>query len=185
MKKVTSKLCLSFIVVITIMFTACNKEKNKDGNTNTANQEYPSTANVLPRIVTDIDGNSYDAVQIGNQVWMAENLRISKYADGTSIPKGRLGNSNEWGETPYYYIPFNNNSYAYPYGYLYNWYAVMHGSNSSNSNPSRVQGVCPNGWHVPSEAEWIELKNTVKNNSLFHCGDCENCIAKSLASTMG
>jgi len=103
------------------------------------------------------DNNVYQTVTIGNQVWMAENLRYlpcvaGSYAGSTT--------------SPYYYV------YGYEgtnvddakatanystYGVLYNWAAAMAGSASSSANPSGVQGVCPTGWHLPSDAEWTEL----------------------------
>lgn len=125
--------------------------------------------------MTDIEGNQYDAVQIGNQVWMAENLRSTKYPDGSTIPMGSTYSYIK----PYLYVPGSsgnmkkNMSNVPYYGYLYNWQAVMHGANSSETNPCNVQGICPNGWHVPSDAEWRELINNVNNS------------AKELASTWG
>jgi uncharacterized protein (TIGR02145 family) len=94
--------------------------------------------------VTDVEGNVYGTVKIGEQVWMRENLKSTKYADGTDISGvypagGSEGNVADFGR-------------------LYDWYAVMHGAPSSTSNPSMVQGVCPEGFHVPSDAEWIELE---------------------------
>lgn len=97
--------------------------------------------------VTDIDGNVYSTVQIGDQVWMAENLRTTRYADGTTISGA--------------YSYDNNPDNAANYGKLYTWAAVMGGSASSDQNPSGVQGVCPNGWHVPSDAEWTQLTNYI------------------------
>jgi uncharacterized protein (TIGR02145 family) len=96
--------------------------------------------------VTDVDGNFYHIVTIGNQIWMTENLRTTKFNDGTSIP---LVTSNlPWNNlTSGAYCWYNNDSATYeiPYGKLYNWYAV----NSGN--------LCPMGWHVPSDAEWDML----------------------------
>ncbi len=187
LKKCLMKRVLNVIVTLSILFTACNKD-NEDDCACSSNQEYPSSAHVFHCAVTDIDGNTYDAVQIGSQVWMAENLHVSKYADGTPIPKGRL-NVSEYcsSDEPYFYVTYNTEGFGYNYqplyGYLYNWPAVMNGANNSNTNPSGVQGVCPNGWHVPSDAEWKQLEEYVKNNSQYHCDNCEECIAKALAST--
>ena len=119
--------------------------------------------------VIDIDGNVYNTVQIGQQCWMKENLRTTKYADNTAI-------------TPLY-APNNNESNVESYGYLYNWAAVMHGASSSNANPSGIQGICPNGWHVPSDAEWTQLTDYVKSQSQYLCGSNNTYIAKALAST--
>ena len=103
--------------------------------------------------LTDIDGNVYNTVQIGSQCWMKENLRVTKYANDTTIP---LWNSTNF-STVYRYYPDNDSSNVSTYGYLYNWAAVMGGSGSSSTNPSGMQGICPAGWHLPSDAEWTQL----------------------------
>ena len=131
--------------------------------------------------VTDIDNNTYNTVQIGNQCWMKENLRTTRYANGESIPMDSTLSRTD----PYRYAPDNNNSNVSTYGYLYNWPAVMHGASSSSANPSGVQGICPNGWHVPSDAEWTELTNYVSSQSQYVCGSYNVCIAKALASITG
>jgi len=100
--------------------------------------------------VSDIDGNSYKTVQIGNQVWMAENLKTSKYSDGTTIPN--ITDNNQWqnnttGAWAYYNNDAANNA---KYGKLYNWYAV---SKTTNGN----KNLCSTGWHVPTDAEWTVL----------------------------
>jgi uncharacterized protein (TIGR02145 family) len=110
-------------------------------------------ANDLP--VTDIDGNIYTTVIISNQTWMAENLKTTRYSDGTPV-------------TGYSY--FNNNpAYATIYGALYTWPAAMKGSPASTREPSGVQGVCPTGWHMPSEAEW-EIMETFLGGELVAGG---------------
>ena len=131
--------------------------------------------------VTDIDGHVYNTVKLGSQCWMASNLRTTRYADGTLIAQGS-GNSTT---TAYRYTPDNNEDYLPTYGYLYNWSAVMHGANGSSANPSGVQGICPNGWHVPSNAEWNQLTNYLMNEGGYTCGSGGNSIAKALASTTG
>jgi len=107
---------------------------------------------------TDIrDGNHYDVVTIGDQVWMAENLKY--------LPRV-VGPGTGSQTTPYYYVYGYNGTDVNEakatgnyttYGVLYNWPAAMNSSASSSSNPSGVQGVCPAGWHMPSDAEWTEL----------------------------
>lgn len=121
--------------------------------------------------------NTYTTVQIGNQCWMAENLRSTRYADGTPIAEGTDLSET----TPYRYAPGNNP--VATYGYLYNWVAVMHGANSSEANPSGVQGICPTGWHVPSDAEWTELTDFVSEH--YACGGNSSNNAKALASKNG
>jgi uncharacterized protein (TIGR02145 family) len=111
--------------------------------------------------VIDIDGNQYRTVIIGQQEWISENLKVTHYPDGTEIP--HVSGGNNWES-------LNNNDDAYcwfqddtcykeAYGALYTWAAAMHNTESSNLNPSGIQGVCPDGWHLPSDAEWIELFN--------------------------
>ncbi|HAN19035.1 MAG: hypothetical protein A2X13_11430 [Bacteroidetes bacterium GWC2_33_15] len=92
--------------------------------------------------VTDYDGNTYKTVKIGDQIWMAENLRSKHYSDGTSIN----------------YINYNNDTTnVYIYGRLYTQSAAIRGTSGSNTNPSNIQGVAPEGWHIPSKAEWNQL----------------------------
>jgi len=100
--------------------------------------------------ITDVEGNSYKTVTIGTQTWMAENLKVSKYSDGTTIPN--LTDNTQWqnnttGAWSYYNNDAANNA---KYGKLYNWYAV---SPTTNGN----KNVCPSGWHVPTDAEWTVL----------------------------
>lgn len=103
------------------------------------------------------DGNHYKVIKIGNQIWMAENLRylpeVSAAATGSA-------------SVPYYYVyGYNGTNEAAAkatanystYGVLYNWAAVMAGASSSSTNPSGVQGICPPGWHIPSDEEWTQL----------------------------
>ena len=130
--------------------------------------------------LTDIDGNTYNTVAFGTQCWMKENLRTTRYANGTAI---QVGTSNST-TTPYRYAPNGDESNVATYGYLYNWAAVMNGASSSDANPSGVQGICPTGWHVPSDAEWTQLTNYVSSQSQYVCGNV-NTIAKALASTTG
>lgn len=132
-------------------------------------------------LLTDIDGNVYNTVQIGQQCWMRENLRTKKYADGTSILPGE-GYSSTVG---HWYYPMNQSEYMPTYGLLYNWSATMHGETSSNSNPSGVQGICPDGWHVPSDVECTQLINYVRSQSQNWCGGDSLQIGKSLAATVG
>ena len=134
-----------------------------------------------PSSVTDIDGNTYNTVRIGIQCWMAENLRTTKYADGTDIALGS-GTSTS---VAYRYYPNNSSSNVANYGYLYNWKAVMRNSSSSSANPSGVQGICPTGWHVPSTGEWTELTSYVSSQSQYTCNGNFSNIAKALASTTG
>lgn len=146
------------------------------GDTGTDGQSCPGAATV-----TDVDNNIYNTVQIGTQCWMKENLRTTRYANGTSIALGSSTSST----TAYRYYPDNNSSNVSTYGYLYNWKALMGNSSSSSANPSGVQGICPTGWHVPSDAEWTQLTDYVSGQSQYVCGVSNSLIAKALASTTG
>lgn len=89
---------------------------------------------------TDVrDGKLYDVVEIGPQCWMKQNLNYDQSSYGDD------------------YCYDNDPGNCTTYGRLYTWAAVMQGAASSNNNPSGVQGVCPAGWHVPSDAEWVDL----------------------------
>ena len=132
-------------------------------------------------IVTDYDGNVYNTVQIGSQCWMKENMRTTHYSDGTSIDSG---GSNSY-TIPYYY-DFSTSGVELPLrGLLYNWPAAMHGNSSSNTSPSGVQGICPTGWHVPSDLEWTQLLTYLGNQFPYLCDYDSTYIAKSLAATSG
>jgi uncharacterized protein (TIGR02145 family) len=104
--------------------------------------------------VSDVDGNTYSTIMIGTQVWMTENLKTTKYNDGTSIPKV-TGDAAWLNLTTPGYCWYNNDSITYktPYGALYNWYAVNTGN------------LCPAGWHVPTEAEYRTLDTYLGSNS--------------------
>ena len=157
-------------------FSSCNEH---EGPTMDEEPLQPTTDGPS-QPVTDFDGNVYKTVKLGNQVWMAENLRTTRYADGTLIPLGTEGNY----VVAYRYYPDGNSANVSDYGCLYNWAAVMNGSASSDANPSGVQGICPDGWHVPSDAEWTELGIYVSSQSQYVCGDYTG-IAKALASEEG
>jgi uncharacterized protein (TIGR02145 family) len=145
----------------------------------TSSGTYPNSGDVIPNAVADYDGNLYPAVIIGDQVWMAENLRTTHYADGTAIENG--GN-NESESIPYYYDYSGKHSVEI-IGLLYNWPAVMNGASSSSSNPSGVQGIAPNGWHVPSQSEYEQLVNYLGSNSEYWADGVTNtALAKSIAS---
>lgn len=131
--------------------------------------------------LVDIDNNQYNTVLLGNQCWMAENLRTKHFANDTAIEFHFYWNNYT---KPGRYAPNAAQSEDVgTYGYLYNWYAVMNGAPATNANPSGVQGVCPNGWHVPSLAEWNVMVQFVKSQTGYHCNYTENNIAKALAST--
>lgn len=137
-------------------------------------------------LVVDYDGNTYPTVQLGSQCWMAENLRTSHYANGSNIMYNYNGASSF---SPNYDLPEGSDTSTAPLGFLYNWYTAMGLSLNSNGtyvHPiTGVSDICPTGWHVPNNSEWVALLNHVKAQSAFICDNDNNNIAKSLASTYG
>ena len=111
---------------------------------------------------------------------MKENLRTTHFADGTAIA---LGNSSS--TTPCRYNPNQNAANVTAYGYLYNWAAAMHDESPSEANPSGVQGICPAGWHLPSQAEFEQLSTYLSSHVEYACGNNSSYIAKALAATEG
>jgi len=109
-----------------------------------------------PASLTDINGNVYPTVNIGTQTWMQKNLNVSKYKNGDIIPQ--VTNAAQWAAlTTGAWCWYNNDSatYAATYGKLYNWYAV--------NDP---RGLAPEGWHVPSDSEWINLENYLGGSAI-------------------
>jgi len=116
--------------------------------------------------VSDIDGNTYNTVSIGTQCWTKQNLKVTKYNDGTLITLDASGGSSgngvgvTWSATPGKYTIYENESStgsnATNYGFLYNWYAAA-GIITSVGSPTK--NICPLGWHVPTDAEWTYLVN--------------------------
>ncbi|MGB4292750.1 MAG: fibrobacter succinogenes major paralogous domain-containing protein [Bacteroidales bacterium] len=104
----------------------------------------------------DGDGNVYDTVVIGTQVWLKENLKTTRFRDGTPIPL--VTDNNKWASmTSAAYCWYNNNPvYKDNYGALYNWYAVR-------------TNICPVGWHVPSKEEWETLINYLGGMDIAYC----------------
>jgi len=125
--------------------------------------------------VKDIDGNIYKTVTIGIQVWMAENLKTTKYNIGDSIgttTPATLDITTE--KTPKYQWSYGGDeSNVATYGRLDTWYAA---TNSRN--------VCPTGWHVPTDAEWSTLTDYLTNNGYGYKGSVRE-ITKSMAATSG
>jgi uncharacterized protein (TIGR02145 family) len=120
--------------------------------TNSAGTEYGSQISfrtiILTGTVTDIDGNVYPTVQIGTQIWMAENLKTTRYRNGQIIPN--VMDPIQWSNSfSGAWSNYNNNAANdATYGKLYDWYAI-----------SKSGGLCPVDWHVPSENEWLILLN--------------------------
>ena len=144
--------------------------------TNSAGTSYGNLVSFTsdPTYVTDIDGNVYNIIRVGTQLWMAENLETTKYGNGdiieTTYPATKYIGSENMPKYQWAYNGDENN--ASIYGRLYTWYAI-----------ADIRKVCPVGWHVPSNEEWIELRNYLINNGYGYNEVVD--IAKSLASTSG
>jgi len=107
------------------------------------------------KAITDVDGNSYNTVKIGTQCWMNSNLKVTKYRNGDNIPTGL--SDGQWSSTTSGAYAIYNNVAANDalYGKLYNWYAAIDS-----------RGLCPTGWHVPSDAEWETLTDFLGGESV-------------------
>jgi uncharacterized protein (TIGR02145 family) len=126
--------------------------------TNTAGTGYGSaisfTTTDSTGTVTDIDGNIYRTVKIGNQWWMAENLKVTHYRNGDAIPN--VTDNSTWGGlTTGAYCDYNNTAQIAVYGRLYNWFAIDDSST-----------IAPTGWHVPSDSEWQILVDFLGGDSI-------------------
>jgi len=117
--------------------------------------------------VIDIDGNEYQYVKIGSKIWMSENLKVSKYNNGESIPTNFSG--SEWINLNYgacATYPYDNDQTSLltcgtdcsdSYGYLYNYYVVMEDD---------LRGICPEGWHVSTNQEWHDLTEYLEEDNV-------------------
>jgi len=109
------------------------------------------------------DGQVYNTVTIGNQVWMAENLKSTVFPDGSPILL--IEDNAAWDTLRSYDKAYcfydNSTTNRDTYGTLYTWAAAMNGAGSSDASPSGIRGVCPDGWHLPSDAEWTELTDNL------------------------
>ena len=112
--------------------------------------------------VTDFEGNIYHTVQIGQQCWLRENLRSTHYTDGSYF-------------TGYHY-PNNDIANVPTYGLMYKWPIIMHGA-TATAVPGAVQGICPNGWHIPSYSELQTLRSYIETTY--------TCSARAVSSTSG
>lgn len=141
--------------------------------TTACEEDDPPEPPVTPGVVTDADGNEYQTVTIGNQEWMAENLKTTKYRDGTAIENpGNI--TEEWRtNTSGAYSWYNNDiTNKQTYGASYNWYAV-----------NNEKELCPAGWHVSTSTDWNRLMNYLQNeHELTNNIDDINAIGNKLKS---
>jgi len=157
-----NRLHLAAFCVALLSSTACKKD-----------DPQPTPPPPPPAVtVTDVDGTTYSTVTIGGQVWMAENLRTTKYRDGSAIPEVTGNSAWEALSTGAWCVYGNFAGNNATYGKLYNWYAV-----------NDTRGLCPQGWHVPTDAEWKTLETTLgmpasEVNIAGYRGDAQNVGGK-------
>ena len=133
--------------------------------------------------ITDVDGNTYGYLTYGDQVWTVENAEMVTYRDGTPIPE--VTDNAEWESLTTGAWSYYDNDPTKPR--LYNWYAVMGIHDvASLTDASLRKEFAPEGWHVPSDAEWTTLEEHLIANGYNYDGTTTgNKIAKSMASTTG
>jgi uncharacterized protein (TIGR02145 family) len=148
MNKKNLKIAVLFILIV-FACNSCKKDDNSPENPYKGKTTTVFNPNVTYGTMTDQDGNEYKTVTIGTQTWMAENLRTTKYRDGSAIPN--VTNKTEWKSlTTGAYCTYNNTENVdtiATYGRLYNWYTIIDNRN-----------IAPEGWHVPTDAEWKTLE---------------------------
>jgi uncharacterized protein (TIGR02145 family) len=149
-----------------------------DGIDNNCDGNIDEGYNYTP--VIDIDGNSYNYAAYGDQVWTVKSAEMVTYRDGTTIPQ--VTDATEW-------VNLTTGAWCYydndpSKGKLYNWYAVAGIHDNDENTPNKE--LAPEGWHVPTDAEWTELVNFLTANGYNYDGTTTgNKIAKSMASTIG
>jgi uncharacterized protein (TIGR02145 family) len=145
------KILLGIIVVGLSTLVGCEKEDDSDTET-TDSTETTSDDSLIEygEGATDIDGNIYTSVIIGDQEWMVENLRTTNYSDGTPIPNDTVIDTLSYSGACFNYE--HDSKYESTYGKLYNWYAVETGK------------LAPKGWHVPTDSEWKVLTDYLAAN---------------------
>lgn len=183
MKKINLSLVFAvFASLLMVLFVACKPEPEPEPVPTP--DPVPDPEEPLPEgCFKDIDGNVYETIVIGKQTWMKQNLRTTHYADGTPIVDG--SDIESLSDTVAMYCDADKRSHnRAKYGLLYNWLAATRGT-VSYRNPSGMQGVCPDGWHLPSNMEWKKMINYVAAQSMYQCEDSGDNIAKALSSQEG
>lgn len=126
-------------------------------------------------MVKDSEGNLYRTVMLGQQCWMRDNLRTTYAPDGSEL----TAFTRHLGEERF---PGGNPANVLKYGLLYTWNEAVNGARATEDVPSGVQGICPHGWHLPSNLEWMALEDFLGYRDEYRCGTDVNNVAKALAS---
>ena len=200
---VESSLGISYSEVVQYSFTELDLDNDNDGYTENQGDCDDANAQVNPGAteiedgvdndcdglidngiitgsVNDIDGNTYDYITYGNQVWTVENAEMVTYRDGTPIPQ--VTDITEWEALTTGAWCYYDNDPTKPR--LYNWYAVMGIHDNDPNTPNKE--FAPEGWHLPTDTEWTTLENYLIANGYNYDGtNTEDKIAKAMASTTG
>lgn len=121
--------------------------------------DYSKTCIVNKQTPPDGDGNTYDTIKIGNQIWMSENLKTTKFQDGTPLSNTGQTTNAVWaaasatGSTKYWALVNGTTGNTQTYGLVYNQFAVT----GSTTGATASDNLCPSGWHVPTSAEFSTL----------------------------
>lgn len=165
-------------------FTACEKDPllsiyrvEEDGTWTLSD----TNANLIKDAVTDNQGYTYDAVRLGNQVWLKQNLLSYFYDNGAQVYLP-VAISHALPSQPST-TQFGGDTYDDAFGLLYKWDDAMNINYQPDEASAHVQGACPAGWHLPTSAEWHELIDFVGQQPEYQCSAGENAIAKALCST--
>jgi uncharacterized protein (TIGR02145 family) len=134
----------------------CIYSCNSGNNSNKTNEDEFLEIQSNEEIVTDIDGNKYETIKIGKNIWFASNLKATRFSNGDKIPNVKEDEIWKKNNGPAYCF-FNNDIKNYDFGCLYNLYTVIDKRN-----------ICPKGWHVASNDEWNEGKG---NSTSFNLKD--------------
>ena len=127
---------------------------------------YSKTCTINQQTPPDGDGNRYDIIKIGNQIWMSENLKTTKFQDGTPLDNTGQTTNAVWaaasttGSTKYWGLVNGTTANTQTYGLVYNQFAVT----GSTTGATASNNLCPSGWHVPTSAEFATLVTTLGTN---------------------
>ena len=149
-----------FIAILVFLFFGCSTSSDGNGNS-TSTSTFVQGPNV-----TDINGNTYNSISNCGFTFTKQNLNVSKYSDGTTIPQ--VTDPTDWANLTTGAWCYYNNTTAngITYGKLYNWYAVMGIYDlASLDYPALRKKLAPTGWHIPSDAEWGSLINCLDPNA--------------------
>ena len=178
MKKTNLTLVLAAMLSVALAFAvSCNKEEPEPEPEPTPAPAPDPDVPLPENCFKDIDGNVYEMITLGTQTWMKQNLKVKHYADGT--PLADATDDKPVADTmPAYMYPDLRPHNFKNYGLLYNWETATRGQ-FSYRQPSGVQGICPDGWHLPTSKEWQTLVSYLANHpSLW---DTSGSVSKALA----